>query len=78
MGAGGVDVKLSEKAAKEFPFSVECKNVERLQIWNALEQAEANKEDLDAMVVFKRNRSKVYCVIEFDKLLELLKDSRSK
>lgn len=72
MGASGVDIKLSAAAAEKFPYSVECKNVEKLSIWSAIEQAEANKEDLEPLVVFKRNRSKIYCVLEFETFMKLV------
>lgn len=72
MGETGMDIKLSTIARERFPFAVEAKNTERLNIWKALEQAEANSEDLIPMLVFKRNHSKIYATIELEKLLELL------
>jgi hypothetical protein len=39
MGASGVDVLLSPLAQKLFPFAVECKNQERLNLWESLDQA---------------------------------------
>jgi len=57
-----------------FPFSVECKNQEKLNIWSSLEQAEINSGKHAPLVIFKRNRSKTYAVLEFDKLLELLNE----
>jgi len=32
MGAGGEDVLLSPKARKYFPFSIECKNQEKINV----------------------------------------------
>ena len=40
MGDSGEDVLLSPAARKLFPFSVECKNQEKLNVWSSLEQAE--------------------------------------
>ena len=74
MGDSGEDILLSPAARKLFPFSVECKNQEKLNIWGALEQAEENSGDHSPLVIFKRNRSKTYAVLEFDKLLELLNE----
>ena len=74
MGDSGEDILLSPAARKLFPFSVECKNQEKLIIWGALEQAEENSGDHSPLVIFKRNRSKTYAVLEFDKLLELLNE----
>ena len=39
MGDSGEDILLSPAARRLFPFSVECKNQEKLNIWGALEQA---------------------------------------
>ena len=74
MGDSGEDILLSPAARKVFPFSVECKNQEKLNIWGALEQAEENSGNHSPLVIFKRNRSKTYAVLEFDKLLELLNE----
>ena len=74
MGDSGEDILLSPAARKLFPFSVECKNQEKLNIWGALEQAEENSGNHTPLVIFKRNRTKTYAVLEFDKLLELLNE----
>lgn len=72
MGESGEDVHLSPAARKLFPFSVECKNQESLNIWRALDQAMENAEKGTPLVVFKRNHSKVYVALEFEHLLTLL------
>jgi|TARA_B100000424_G_scaffold268165_1_gene262422 hypothetical protein len=72
MGDSGEDILLSPAARKLFPFSVECKNQEKLNIWSSLEQAESNSGKHTPLLIFKRNRTKTYAVLEFDKLLELL------
>ena len=74
MGDSGEDILLSPAARRLFPFSVECKNQEKLNIWSALEQAEENSGNHVPLVIFKRNRTKTYAVLEFDKLLELLNE----
>ena len=73
MGDSGEDVLLSPAARKLFPFSVECKNQEKLNIWSSLEQAEDNAGKHIPLVVFKRNRSKTYAVLEIENLMKLLK-----
>ena len=73
MGMGGEDIVLSPIAKKLIPYSFECKNTEKLNIWGALEQCEDNCEDRQPVVVFKRNRSKTYAVIELDNLLKLIR-----
>lgn len=75
MGESGEDIKLSPAARKLFPYSVECKNTEKLNIWSALEQAEVNtKNGLHPAVFFRRNRSKTYVVIDAEHFLNLVKD----
>ena len=72
MGDAGEDILLSPAARRLFPFSVECKNQEKLNIWEALDQAEGNSGKHTPLVIFKRNRSKTYAVLEFKELLKLL------
>ena len=58
MGESGVDIQLVGKARELFPFAVECKNQERINIWESWEQCEDNakKEKLMPALFFKRNR----------------------
>ncbi len=72
MGDAGEDILLSPAARRVFPFSVECKNQEKINIWEALDQAEGNSGNHIPLVIFKRNRSKTYAVLEFEELLQLL------
>ena len=74
MGDSGEDILLSPAARRLFPFSVECKNQEKLNIWSSLEQAEGNSGNHPPLVIFKRNRTKTYAVLEFDELLKLLNE----
>lgn len=75
MGASGEDLLLSPAARKLFPFSVECKNQEKISIWDSLAQCEMNaKEGVSPLLVFKRNHSKTYACIELDTLIKLLTD----
>ena len=39
MGAGGEDLIMSRSAREKFPYSIECKNQESLNIWKSYEQA---------------------------------------
>ena len=77
MGDAGEDILLSPAARRLFPFSVECKAQESLSIWSALQQAESNAGKHIPLVIFKRNRSKTYAVLEFKELLKLLDESES-
>lgn len=51
---------------------IEAKNVEALNIWNALAQSErdAGKDEMP-IVIFKRNRSKVYVAMSFEDYMTL-------
>ena len=73
MGQPGMDIQLSDRARKVFPFAIECKRQESLNIWQALKQAEANAriEGLIPAVAFKRNRSGTYVTLPWDAFLKL-------
>lgn len=73
MGESGEDIKRSPLAKKVLPFSFECKNQEKLNIWSAIEQAKENadKEDIPA-VIFKRNRSDIYVALKLQDLLKYI------
>ena len=72
MGVGGEDIVLSPAARKVIPYSFECKNVERLQFWSSVEQAESNSNGRTPVLVVKKNGKKPYAVLELDKWLELI------
>jgi len=76
MGCKGDDVQLSEEAAKLFPFSIECKCQESLSIWAALKQAEGDNRDLTPLLVFKRNRSEVYCALKFEDFMRIISEHK--
>ena len=77
MGESGEDIKLSPAARKLIPYSFECKNQEKLSIWEALNQAAENSGDYPPVLIFKRNRSKTYVTIELEEFMKLI-DDRSK
>ena len=78
MGEHGMDVQLSPAARKVFPFAIECKNQEALNIWKSLEQAETNSEGLMPLLIFKRNKSKIYISLEISDFLKLLDGNKTK
>ena len=54
MGMTGEDIVLSPAARKLIPYSIECKNVERLNVWQCLKQTEDNThEDCNPALVIK-------------------------
>ena len=74
MGAGGEDVLFSPAARRQFPFSIECKNVEKLSIWAAIYQARANcRDEHTPVVIFKRNHEEPQIAMPMDKFLEIYK-----
>ena len=74
MGNQGIDIQLSTAARAVFPWAVECKNSERLNIWKALDQAQTNakKENLKPLVVFTRNRDQAYVALRLEDFMELV------
>jgi len=73
MGESGEDIKLSPAARKLIPYSFECKNREKLNIWDSLKQAEENSGDYSPVLIFKRNRSKTYAVLNIEDFIKLIK-----
>jgi len=72
-GETGRDIHLSSYAEKRVPLAIECKNVEKLNIWSAIEQAKRNeKEGLKWAVFFKRNRTEPFVVLDAEWFLEIL------
>jgi len=72
MGESGEDIILSPAARDVIPYSFECKNQERLNIWESLKQAEDNCSKYTPAVVFKRNRTKTYIALELDEFLNII------
>jgi len=71
-GVPGEDIRLSDKARQLVPFSIEVKNVEKLNIWAALDQAESANRKYKPLLVFARNRSEDYCALKFSDFMNLL------
>lgn len=74
-GCTGEDLLLSPAAQNVFPFIIEGKNQEALNVWAALSQAESHKQNgssLMPLLVFRRNRSPIYCALSFDDFLSLV------
>ena len=73
MGADGEDIWLSKAARTLFPFTIECKNVEKLSIWRAISQGRANqKQDWHIpAVVFSKNHEEPYIALPFERFMEI-------
>ena len=64
MGAGGEDLIMARAAREKFPMSVECKNQEKVNVWESYKQAEDNSKDYEPVVVIKRNNSKPLVLVD--------------
>ena len=74
MGSGGEDLIMSKAARHKFPYSIECKNQESLNIWKAWEQANGNKGLYEPMVVIKKNGVRPLVVLDAENFLEMIKE----
>ena len=77
MGARGEDLIMSKAARNKFPFSVECKNQERMNIWSAWEQANDNRGIYEPLVVIKKNGVSPLVVVDAENFLEIIKEKNS-
>jgi len=71
MGAGGEDLIMARAAREKFPYSIECKNVEKLNVWEAYSQAESNSGDYEPIVVMKKNNKKPLVVVDAEYFMRL-------
>ena len=74
MGAGGEDLIMARAAREKFPYSIECKNVEKLNVWEAYKQAEENSKDYEPVVVMKKNNHKTLVVLDAEHFVKIHKD----
>ena len=74
MGAGGEDLIMSKAARTKFPYSIECKNQERMNIWSAWEQANGNKGMYEPLVVIKKNGVRPLVVLDAENFLDMIKE----
>ena len=71
MGAGGEDLIMARAAREKFPYSIECKNQESLNVWKSYEQAESNSGDHEPILFIKRNNQKPLVVIDAEYFVKL-------
>tara|TARA_B100002019_G_C21216434_1_gene572295 strand:+ start:555 stop:893 length:339 start_codon:yes stop_codon:yes gene_type:complete len=76
MGAGGEDLIMARAAREKFPFSIEAKNQEKLNIWEAYKQASENSGDYEPLVVLKRNNHKPLVLIDAESFVKLIKNGQ--
>ena len=73
MGAGGEDLIMARAAREKFPHSIECKNVEKLNVWEAYDQAEANCGKYQPLLIMKKNGKKPLVVVDAEYYFKLFK-----
>lgn len=72
MGEKGVDVKICNPHKHHmFPFAVECKNQERVNVWDSFNQAESNCGNSIPLLVLKRNRSKPLVMMDAELFISM-------
>jgi|TARA_R110002020_G_scaffold192358_2_gene392519 hypothetical protein len=71
MGAGGEDLIMARAARHVFPYSIECKNQESVNIWKSYEQAEQNSGGYEPIVVLKRNNTKPLVLVDAEYFVRL-------
>jgi len=71
MGAGGEDLIMARAAREKFPYSIECKNQETLNVWKSYEQAESNSGKYEPVVFIKRNNQKPLVVVDAEYFVRL-------
>ena len=74
MGAGGEDLIMARAAREKFPYSIECKNQESLNIWKAWEQANGNKGLYEPLVVIKKNGVRPLVVLDAENFLDMIRN----
>ena len=75
MGACGEDLIMARAAREKFPYSIECKNVEKLNVWEAYKQADENSKNYEPVVVMKKNNHKTLVVLDAEHFVKIHKDS---
>ena len=76
MGESGEDIQLSPAARKLIPYAIECKNQEKLNIWESYSQAVDNCKDYEPVVVIKRNNHKPLVVVDAEYFVGLHKNEK--
>ena len=71
MCAGGEDLIMARAAREKFPYSIECKNQESLNVWKSYEQATENSGNYEPVVFIKRNNQKPLVVVDAEYFVRL-------
>ena len=73
MGAGGEDLIMARAARETFPYSIECKNQEKVNLWESYKQAQENSGKYEPVVFIKRNNHKPLVVVDANYFINLHK-----
>ena len=76
MGAGGEDLIMARAAREKFPYSVECKNQEKINIWESYKLADMNSKVYEPVVVLKRNNHKPLVLVDAEYFVNLHKEKK--
>ena len=77
MGESGEDILFSPAARRVYPYSVECKNQERLNMWKTIEQCEGNANGHTPLVIIKRNGQQPYACVPLSHFIELIGETNA-
>ena len=69
-GAGGEDLIMARDARQKFPYSIECKNQEKLNVWDAYQQAIDNSGDYEPILIMKKNGKKPLVVMDAESFIK--------
>ena len=74
MGQSGVDVQLIGEAREDAPWSIEVKNVEKVNLYDAIKQAKDNQMNgTDWLVILKKNKEDYIAVLDAEVFFDLLR-----
>ena len=71
MGSQGEDIILGKNSREKFPYSIECKNVEKVNVWSAYEQATQNCKGYEPLAIIKKNHHKPLAVVDLETFILL-------
>ena len=70
----GEDIIMWKLSRGKFPYSIECKNQEAVNVWKAYAPAQENCKSYEPLVVIKRNRSKPLVLVDAEHFVSLFKE----
>lgn len=74
MGSQGEDLIMAKAAKTLFPYSIECKNQERVNVWDSYKQSTSNCGNYEPLLVIKKNNHKPLVVVDAEYFIQLHKD----